>query len=148
MANEKKKYNIGTYAVVLILAAIFIIIIAAMADNREDHFENQITKQNEINQGIQERIVTLESDNYNLKKSNDELTSKNTALDTSLTFYKTIDQVYALALEGKPAEASAKLREIDPSALGSEEKAVYDTLQKQLQLPLEDATEEETPAAE
>lgn len=141
MAGEKKKNNIGTYAVVLILAAVFVIIIAAMADNREDHFENKISEQYEINQGIQDQIVALENTNDDLKKSNETLTMTNTGLEKSISFYKTMNQIYILALEGKPIEASAKIKEIDIASLNEEEKAVYDTMQKQLQLPLEETEE-------
>ena len=126
---------------VLVLATVFIIIIAAMADNRENQFETQITEQTQINVGIQNQIVTLEDENYQLKKDVGDLTTKVSDQEKAVTFYQTISQVYALALEGKPEEASKKLLEIDDSVLTEDQKTVYDTLKNQLQLPLEETEE-------
>lgn len=130
--SEKKKNNIGTYAVVLFLSAIFIIIIAAMADSREDHFENQISTQTKLTQGAQDTIVNLENENYNLKKEVEELKGKAADEEKALTFYKTMNSVSALALEGNSEEAKTMLQEIDPTSLTEEQKTAYDTLLSQL----------------
>ena len=138
MAEEKKKKtnNLGTYAVIMILAAVFLIIIAAMADHREDQFETQINEQNQINVGIQNQIVRLEDENYKLKKAAEEEAELSGAREQALTVYRTLSEVYAFALEGKPREASEKLKELDVSVLTQEEKEAYDRLQKQLQLDI------------
>ncbi len=134
--EKKKKNNLGTYAVIMILAAVFIIIIAAMADNRENQFETQINEQTQINVGIQDKIVRLEDENYRLKKAAEEQEKISEPRDQALTVYRTLSEVYALALEGKSKDAAEKLKEIDPSVLTEEEKAAYDTLQKQLKITI------------
>lgn len=135
--ETKKKNNLGTYAVIMILAAVFLIIIAAMADHRENQFESQIDKQTQINVGIQNQIVNLENENHRLKKEAEEAALTFHTQEQALSVYRTLAEVYAFALEGKPREATEKLKEIDVAILTQEEKAAYDKLQKQLQLNVE-----------
>ncbi len=135
MSEEKKKKNLITYALVMILAAIFIIIIAAMADNREDQFESQLSEQTQINMGIQNRIVSLEDENYKLKKEAEEKDANLAREEQAAAFYQALSQIYRLSLEGNTEEAAASFLEIDETNLTEEQKAAYTTLQKQLQLP-------------
>ena len=137
MSEERRRKNLGTYAVIMVLAAVLLIIIAALADNREEHFENQINVQTQINTDIQNQIVRLEDENYKLKKEAEELKASSAAAEQAMTVYQTLTEVYALALSGNPHDATEKLKTIDTKTLTEEEKTAYDTLQKQLQLPLE-----------
>lgn len=132
--EKKKKSNLGTYAVIMVLAALFLIIIAAMADHREDQFETQIYEQTQINVGIQDQIVRLEDENYRLKKAAEEQAKVTGAQEQSLKVYRTFSEVYALSMDGKSEEAAEKLEELDVSLLTQEEKEAYDKLQEQLSL--------------
>ncbi|MBO5363997.1 MAG: hypothetical protein J6A56_00840 [Clostridia bacterium] len=139
MSEEKRRKNLGTYAVIMVLAAVLLILIAAMADNREEHYEEQINQQTQLNVDIQNQIVRLEDENYKLKKETEALKTNSAEQEQALTVYQTLSEVYALALSGKEREAAErlKLKINDPSALTEEEKAAYDTLVKQLTLPME-----------
>lgn len=132
--EKKKKNNLGTYAVIMVLAALFLIIIAAMADHREDQFETQINEQAQINVGIQDQIVRLEDENYRLKKAAEEQAKISGAQEQSLKVYRTFSEVYSLSMDGNSKEAAEKLKELDISLLTQEEKEAYDKLQEQLSL--------------
>ncbi len=138
MQEEKNRNKLGTYAVVMVLATALLIILAAMADNREEHFENQINQQAQINVDIQNQIVRLEDENYKLTKEAEELKAKTAAQERSLMVYKTLSEAYELAVSGKHRNAAEwlKLKITDPSVLTEEEKAAYDTLVKQLKLTM------------
>ncbi len=139
MRDEKNRKKLGTYAVVMVLATALLIILAAMADNREEHFEDQINQQTQINVDIQNQIVRLEDENYKLAKEAEELKSKAALQEQALTVYQTLSEVYALALTGKEREAAErlKLKITDLSVLTEEERNAYDTLVNHFDLPME-----------
>lgn len=130
----KRKKNLGTYAVVMILAAVFLIIIAAMADHREDLIETQIHEQTQINVGIQDQIVRLEDENYRLKKAAEEQAKVSAAQEQKVTVYQTISEGYALLLDGKTEDAIEVLKKLDGLTLTQEETAAYETLKTQFHL--------------
>lgn len=137
MSEEKKRFkNLSTYAIIMFLAAVILIIIAAMADTREEHFENQISQQTQLNMDIQNQIVTLEDENYKIKKELEDLKISNHTNEQGYNFYKTLSDVYSFYLQGKTSEAAKTLGTVDVSALNEEQKASYDTLQKLLRLPI------------
>lgn len=128
MPDEKKKFkNLTTYAVIMILAVVIVIIIAAMADNREQQFENQINQQQETNMSIQNEIVKMKDENYQLQKEVEEQAQKLEETTASLSFYTAMTQAWELYQQGKAEEAAAKLGEIAPDSL-SEEERVHFTL--------------------
>ena len=136
MTEERKSFKkVGTYAVVLFLAAVFLILIAAMADNREEQYEEQINQQAQINMDIQNQIVRLEDENYNLKNEMEELKGKSAEQEQGLMVYQTLSEVYALALSGKYTAAAEALAKLDPATLTEAQQAAYTTLRKQLKLP-------------
>ncbi len=139
MSDEKNRKKLGTYAVIMVLAAVFLIIIAAMADHREEHFEDQISQQTKLNVDIQNQIVRLEDENYKLEKEAEELKANAAATEQALNLYKTLSEAYELALSGdkKHATERLKLKITDPSVLTEEEKAAYDKLIEKFQLPIE-----------
>ncbi len=143
MSEEKKRSkNLSTYAIIMFLAAVILIIIAAMADTREEHFENQISQQTQLNMDIQNQIVTLEDENYKIKKELEDLKIKNQENETGFLFYKIISDVYTLYLKGKTPEAAKTLGNIDVSTLNEEQKVSYNTLLNLLKLPVSTKTAE------
>ncbi len=132
MSEEKKRKNLGTYAVILILAAVFVIIIAAMADNRENLFEDQISQQTEINVGIQNQIVRLEDENYNLKKEIEELNGKTASQEKEIVFQQTLREIYTLVINGNTEEAKTKADSLDITSLTETQKDAYDLMKQQL----------------
>ncbi len=138
MSEEKRKYkNLTTYSIVMVLAAILLIIIAAMADGREELFENQIIEQEQANASIQNEIVTLKDENYRLAKELETLKTKSAEQENDLVFYKTLQEVVTLAEQGKTADASAKLATLNTEVLNEEKKLAIKTLYEVLNLPAE-----------
>ena len=113
----------------MFLAAVILIIIAAMADTREEHFENQISEQTQLNMDIQNQIVALEDENYKIKKELEEYKNSNQINEQGHLFYKTLSEVYMFYMQGKTSEAARTLGNIDVSVLNEEQKLSYDTLQ-------------------
>ena len=74
--KEVAKGKISTYAVIMLLSAIIIIIIAAMADNREARFITEIEATNQTNMTIQNEIVSLKDENYALKNEKESLSKQ------------------------------------------------------------------------
>ncbi len=143
MSDEKKGLkNLSTYAVIMFLAAVLLIIIAAMADTREEHFENQISAQTQQNIDIQNQIVKLEDENYKLKKDLEQIQGENQGNLSGHTFYKAMTQVYTLYLEGKTAAAAKTLGAIDTGILNQEQLSDYNLLIKLLKLPIPTKTAE------
>ena len=71
--KKKKSGKLATYAIIMLLTAIIVIIIAAMADNREESFQNQIEETTQANTTIQEEVVRLKNENYDLKNQLEKL---------------------------------------------------------------------------
>ena len=132
MPDNKKIKNLGTYAIIMILSIIIIIIFAAMADNRETEFENQIYEQNQTNVAIQNEIVKLKDENYTLSKDLENTKAELSTNTASMNFYKTMTSAWTLYNENKLNDAAVKLKEIDLSSLNEEEKTYYETLFKLL----------------
>ena len=138
LSEEKRKYkNLTTYSIVMVLAAILLIIIAAMADGREELFENQIIEQEQANASIQNEIVTLKDENYRLAKELETLKTKSAEQENDLVFYKTLQEVVTLAEQGKTADASAKLATLNTEGLNEEKKLALKTLYEVFNLPAE-----------
>lgn len=122
MSEEKKKFkNLATYSVTMVLAVVVIIIFAAMADNRESDFESQLNEKENINITIQNEIVSLKDENYELKNQLDRLQTDLEKSSKEINFYKTISEIMDLCDSGNYDEAAAKLAEISSEDLNEDE---------------------------
>ena len=125
MSDEKKKYkNLATYAVVMALAVVVLIIFAAMADNREQNFEKE-----SLNVSIQNEIVSLKDENYNLKNSSDKLEEELKQATEEKNFYNVLSDAWQLYGTDKKEEAAKKLEEINADKLSEEQNEKLKILQ-------------------
>lgn len=130
MSDEKKKYkNLATYAVVMALAVVVLIIFAAMADNREQNFETQLNEKESLNVSIQNEIVSLKDENYNLKNSSDKLEEDLKQATEEKDFYNALSDAWQLYGTDKKEEAAKKLEEIDADKLSEEQNEKLKILQ-------------------
>lgn len=130
MSDEKKKYkNLATYAVVMALAVVVLIILAAMADNREQNFENQLNEKENLNVSIQNEIVSLRDENYELKNSADKLETDLAQATAERDFYTALSDAWELYGADKYDEALKKLEETESDKLSDEQKQKIKDLQ-------------------
>ena len=132
LSEEKKRKKLGTYVICLILSVIILIIFAAMADHREEHFENEIHEKEKLNLTIQNQIVSLTDENYLLKQEaenyqqeiekNKEIISSSQSLLKAWTLFSNQDLVGAKEI----------FSQIDQEKLNEEQKENYDALKKAL----------------
>ncbi len=115
--DQKKMGKLATYSVIMLLTAIIIIIIAAMADNREEMFQSQIEQKTQTNMTIQNEIVALKDENYNLKQENDKLKGETEDYLAKENVSKAISDALMLYNENKVDESKAKLGEINTDTL-------------------------------
>lgn len=132
VSEEKKRKNLVTYAVCMVLAVIILILFAAMADNREQHFENQINEKEQVNMNIQNQIVSLSDENYNLKKAAEENKKTIEEKDKELVFYQTVTKVWELYESGDTAGAAEAFAGIDLQTLTDTQREFYDALKTTL----------------
>jgi hypothetical protein len=131
LSEEKKRKNLGTYAICMILAVIILIIFAAMADNREQHFENQIDEKEKLNMSIQNQIVTLTDENYNLKQETQQKTVALEEKEKEVQFYQAMTKAWE-CYETKEAEEVKKIIDsIDITTLTEEQKNTFNTFCEQ-----------------
>lgn len=128
-AQEKKYKNLGTYATIMVLAVIILIIIAAMADNREEAFR---TQQEETVSTIQSEVDRLSGDNQTIGTENENLKNDNEKLKKEVEFYSSLISAWESYSQGDIKEANEKLLSINKDTLNEEEKTSYDILEKLL----------------
>lgn len=134
MYEEKKKYkNMGTYAIMLFLAVVLILIIAAMADNREEQYENQIQEQVQINSNIQNEIVSLKDENYRLKNEVEKLKEESLTQDIKIQHYYTLERAWYLYRLQQYKEAAEQLEKLEKDNLTEDQKISLQDLEKKLQ---------------
>ncbi len=130
--NEKKKgdknKNILTYGVIMIISVIIIILFAAMADNRENELDTKINETQRANETIQNEVVNLKDENYNLNKKIEEDEAKISANEAVINNYKQMTEVWNLMEEGKDEEAISKLKNMDKSNFDETANAYYSAL--------------------
>lgn len=125
--KEVTKSKLGTYAVIMLLSAIIIIIIAAMADNREARFITELEATNQTNMTIQNEIVSLKDENYALKNEKESLSKQLEEISAENKIYNILSEGLSLLKSDKKA-AKAKLSEIDEAALPENCKQIYETI--------------------
>lgn len=131
MSEEKKKFkNLFHYTLCMILAVIILILFAAMADSREEHFETQIVEKEKINSTIQNQIVTLTDENYKLKQENEEMKNKISQQETSLQIKESFNLAFTYYLDHKKEDGMKVLETIKDFSMTEEEKKTYTKLQK------------------
>lgn len=123
--NNEKNSKLSTYATIMLLTAIIVIIIAAMADDREQKFKSEIDSTTQTNMTIQEEIVKIKDENYNLTREVNSLTEENKTYKEQNELYGKLAEVWMLYSEDKPEDAAGRLAEIDSDTLGETEKEIY-----------------------
>lgn len=128
-SSTDKTGKLSTYVTVMLLSVIIIIIIAAMADDREQNFQSQLESTVQTNTTIQNEIVTLKEENYNLLQEKISLEEKLEENSQKLTLCSSFSEIIVLYNDGNVAEAKQKLEEIDKETLSDELKPLYDAVQ-------------------
>ena len=122
----------------MLLTAIIVIIIAAMADGREQSFKSQIDSTNQANMTIQEEIVGLREENYSLNQQLDKLNKEAEARSASDAACAALAEAWSLHVEGKADEATQKLAEIDAGALSETLAKLYDAVSAAVSAPAQE----------
>lgn len=126
--DKKKAGKLATYATILLLMVIIVIIIAAMADDREKTFQMRIEETTQTNLTIQDEIVSLKDENYQLKKKIEELEKTNNETVQATETNAKLDEIWNLLKDDKKDEAKSKFEEIDKSALPEQSKTYYEAI--------------------
>lgn len=130
--KNKRIKNLSTYVVCMILTVIILIIFAAMADNRESHFENQLQEKDQINLSIQNQIVTLTDENYALKKEKESLEKQLQEKEKRVTFLNTLKEVLSLHTQNEETKAKELFSSLNIDEMDEEMKAEYQKLKELL----------------
>ncbi len=133
--KNKKSGKLATYAVIMLLTAIIVIIIAAMADNREESFQNQIEETTQANTTIQEEVVRLKNENYELKTKLDKVQDEKDKLSASSDLCTKLSDICKLYRAGNTDEARQKLESIDESSVSDELKDLYASVKTLVEAP-------------
>ena len=126
--DKKGAKKLASYAVILILMIVIVIIIAAMADDRERTFQTQIDQTSRANMTIQDEIVALKDENYNLKQQLDQIKPKADSADKILNQLSVLNEALSLYNTDKAEEALAKYAEIDSSSVPESLTELYNTI--------------------
>lgn len=126
MLEEKKRKNLGTYIICMVLAVIILIIFAAMADSREQHFENQIDEKEKANMHIQNQIVTLSDENYNLKQENEAQKKSLEEKQKELDFYQAMTDAWLYYERNETEKVKEIIHSINRENLTEEQKNTYE----------------------
>lgn len=131
MQEQRKK--LFSYAIIMLVAAVLIVLIAYMSENRADMYESEITKNQTEIELIQSQLAQLTNENYELKKQNE----KNMTAASDFEDYRIKLDIIKAAWEmhnaGDNEGALLKLSELDRAALDDTSGAFYDSVMAQLQ---------------
>ena len=130
--DKKSASKLASYAIILILMIIIIIIIAAMADDRERTFQTQIDQTTQTNITIQDEIVALKDENYELKQQIDRLKPKAENNDKVTEQLSTLNEIIQLFNDGKTEEANTRYAELDPASIPETLTELYNLIGKML----------------
>lgn len=108
---------------------IIVIIIASMADHREDAFQAELDKTSQENVTFENIIVNLTNENDALKNETESLKAKVSEAEASSKIYSIISEALSLSNNGDKDGALAKLSEIDTNALSQEATVIYENAQ-------------------
>lgn len=129
MPEEKKRIrNLTTYAVIMLLSVLIIIVIAAMADSREETFENRINETEQANMNISNEIVKLKDDNYVLTKEKEKLTEELENQKGQTAFYQKIAEIWSQIMAEEFKQAEEAFKTIETEGLSEEQQRCYKTL--------------------
>ena len=126
--KKKKSGKLATYAIIMLLTAIIVIIIAAMADNREESFQNQIEETTQANTTIQEEVVRLKNENYDLKNQLEKLQQEKDKLSASDSLCTKLSDICKLYLAGNTDEAKNEFEGIDEASVPDNLKDLYSSI--------------------
>lgn len=126
--TDKKQKNIFSYAVIMIICVIIIILFAAMADNRENEIDDKISETQKTNETIQNELVRLQDENYNLNKQIQQNETAASAYAVMTEQQNQLTDIKNLITAGNTEEAKAKIQSIDTSAFDENTLAYYSAL--------------------
>ncbi len=132
--ENKKQKNIFSYAVIMIICVIIIILFAAMADNRENEIDDKINETQKTNESIQNELVRLQDENYNLKKQLEQNEAAASAYAVMTEQQNKLTEINNLINAGKEEEAKAEFMAIDSSAFDENTMAYYSALREILKI--------------
>ncbi len=126
--SDKRQRNIFSYAVIMIICVIIIILFAAMADNRENEIDDRISETQKTNETIQNELVRLQDENYNLNKQIQQNETAASAYAVMTEQQNQLTEIKNLISAGNTDEAKAKIQSIDTSAFDENTSAYYSAL--------------------
>lgn len=128
--DKKGASKLASYAIILILMIIIVIIIAAMADDRERTFKTQIDQTTQTNITIQDEIVALKDENYELKQQIDQLKPKAENNDKVAEHLSILNEIIQLFNDGKTEEANTRYAGLDPASIPETLTELYNSIGK------------------
>ncbi len=126
--TDKKQRNIFSYAVIMIICVIIIILFAAMADNRENEIDDKITETQRTNETIQNELVRLQDENYNLNKQIQQNETAVSAYAVLTEQQNQLTEIMNIIKTGNTEEAKTKIQAVDTSAFDENTLAYYSAL--------------------
>ncbi len=129
MGDKAKTKKLSIYTLCLFLSVIIVIIIASMADHREDAFQDQIDRASEENVTFENAIVNLTNENDSLKNEVEKLKAEISESEKTADAYSIISKALTLSRDGDKDAALTKLSEIDTSGLTQDALIIYEAAQ-------------------
>lgn len=130
--NPKKKSNIATYAVVMIICVI--ILIAAMADNREEEIGNRVMETEQTNASFENELVNLREENYKLKKEQEKNVSKMEEETKYKAVLEVMSNIWTKINMGDTEGAKQDIISLDSSSFDDIQRGYYEALCKILSI--------------
>lgn len=130
MGEQKKK--LFTYAIIMLVAAVIIVLIAYMSENRVDIYEQQITKSESEVAASQAELVKLRDDNYELTKINEQYMTTASDFENYRVLLNTVKEAWDLHNAGDDEAAAKKLETLDRTTLDDTVGAFYDSVLSQI----------------
>ncbi|MEG2670128.1 MAG: hypothetical protein RR957_06635 [Oscillospiraceae bacterium] len=132
--QEKKQLkNLLTYAIIMMIGVMIIIIIAAMADGREKEIDAKIDQTHQTNMSIQSEVVALKDENYLLKKQNEELLANQNKMAEYERNLSQLRDVWGLYTSGSVEAATQKLANINISEMDANLMSFYESINNVLE---------------
>ena len=131
----KQWKNLFTYAIIMLVAVMIVILIAAMADDREKELGAKINETEETYESAQRELVALKDENYSLKKENEKLNAAQADRNHYNMVLGQLTEVWQLYSTGNLDAAVQKLALIDTAGMDQVQKGYYDALNALLTVP-------------
>ena len=134
MKKDMKK--LYTYAIIMIVCVIIIVLIAAMSETRIDNFQTEYegkltASQTEI-EALEKKIAGLDEENYKLKEEAKKNLTLQSDIEKNNQALNDLTEVYRLIENGDTEKAKEKFNVIETNGFDNAALAFYGALEKLL----------------